>query len=99
MSSAVEEAHLIVLPGGGYATHAENEGKPIADWLGRLGIRATVLRYPLNARLNIPRRVWLRRRLSARERRFPVGFWSDIGVGLDAEPRREAAGSREDNQE
>jgi acetyl esterase/lipase len=54
MSSPVQEAHFIVLPGGGYATHAENEGKPIADWLGELGIRGTVLRYPLNARHPVP---------------------------------------------
>jgi acetyl esterase/lipase len=54
MSSPVEEAHFIVLPGGGYATHAENKGKPIADCLAELGIRATVLRYPLNARRPVP---------------------------------------------
>jgi hypothetical protein len=40
MSSPVEEAHFTMFPGGEYATHAENEGKPIADWLGELGIRA-----------------------------------------------------------
>jgi hypothetical protein len=54
MSSPVEETHFIVLPGGGYATHAENEAEPIADWLGELGIRATVLRYPLNASHPVP---------------------------------------------
>ena len=54
MSSPAEEAHFIVLPGGGYAAHAENEGQPIADWLGELGIQATVLRYPINARHPVP---------------------------------------------
>jgi hypothetical protein len=34
MSSPVEEERFIMFPGGGYATHAENEGKPIADWRG-----------------------------------------------------------------
>lgn len=48
------EAHFIVLPGGGYAAHAENEAEPIVDWLRELGIPATVLRYPLNARHPIP---------------------------------------------
>jgi acetyl esterase/lipase len=48
------EAHFIVLPGGGYAAHAENEAEPIVDWLRELGIPATVLRYPLDARHPIP---------------------------------------------
>jgi acetyl esterase/lipase len=43
-----------VLPGGGYATHAENEAEPIARWLGELGIRASVLRYPLNSPHPVP---------------------------------------------
>ena len=34
--------------------HAENEAEPIADWLRGLGIAASVLRYPLNARHPIP---------------------------------------------
>jgi acetyl esterase/lipase len=55
MSARPSETHFIVLPGGGYEVHAENEAEPIADWLGRLGIRATVLRYPLNARHPVPR--------------------------------------------
>jgi hypothetical protein len=32
MSSAVEDAHFIVLPGGGYEVYAENEADPIVDW-------------------------------------------------------------------
>src|SRR3954452_18266188 len=42
--------HLIVLPGGGYATHAANEGAPIVSWLKGLGVRASVFRYPLLVR-------------------------------------------------
>lgn len=54
MSSAHPATHFIVLPGGGYATHAENEAEPIVDWLNGLGITASVLRYPLHARHPIP---------------------------------------------
>ena len=54
MSSPVEEAHFIVLPGGGYEFYAENEAQPIVDWLGGLSIPATVLRYPLKARHPLP---------------------------------------------
>jgi len=46
--------HMIVLPGGGYATHAEHEAEPIARWLGGRGIRASVFRYPLNIRHPVP---------------------------------------------
>lgn len=52
--SAHPETHFIVLPGGGYAAHAENEAEPIVAWLDGLGIAATVLRYPLHARHPIP---------------------------------------------
>ncbi|MFI7744742.1 alpha/beta hydrolase [Kocuria rhizosphaericola] len=41
--------HVIVLPGGGYAGHADNEAEPIAEWLGQLGLSATVFRYPVHA--------------------------------------------------
>jgi acetyl esterase/lipase len=54
MSCAHPATHFIVLPGGGYAAHAENEAAPIVDWLRGLGITASVLRYPLNARHPIP---------------------------------------------
>ena len=42
--------HLIVLPGGGYATHAAHEGEPIVGWLRGLGVRASVFHYPLLVR-------------------------------------------------
>jgi acetyl esterase/lipase len=54
MSSPGARTHFIVLPGGGYSAHAQNEAEPIVDWLGTLGIPATVLRYPLHARHPIP---------------------------------------------
>jgi acetyl esterase/lipase len=47
-------SHFIVLPGGGYAAYADNEGQPIVDWLGSLGITSSVLRYPLNAPHPLP---------------------------------------------
>jgi acetyl esterase/lipase len=46
--------HMIVLPGGGYATHAPYEAEPIVDWLTGLGIQASVFRYPLNVRHPAP---------------------------------------------
>ena len=54
MSPPHSETRFIVLPGGGYAAHAENETQPIVDWLEGLGIAASVLRYPLHARHPIP---------------------------------------------
>lgn len=42
--------HVIVLPGGGYAEHAAHEAEPIVEWLAGIGLRASVFRYPLNAR-------------------------------------------------
>lgn len=36
---------ILVLPGGGYAMHAEYEGDPIALWLNGFGIAAFVLEY------------------------------------------------------
>lgn len=44
------QTHVIVLPGGGYATHAAHEGEPIVDWLSGLGVGAGVFRYPLSVR-------------------------------------------------
>ncbi len=41
---------MIVLPGGGSATHVAHEGEPIVSWLTELGVRASVFRYPLLAR-------------------------------------------------
>jgi acetyl esterase/lipase len=42
--------HIIVLPGGGYGIHAPHEGEPIAQWLRRLGIEASVFKYPVKSR-------------------------------------------------
>jgi acetyl esterase/lipase len=50
------DPHLLVLPGGGYATHAEHEAQPIVDWLDTLGVAASVFRYPLNVRHPAPLR-------------------------------------------
>ena len=45
---------MIILPGGGYAEHAPHEAEPIADWLGQIGVPASVFRYPLHARHPVP---------------------------------------------
>ena len=42
--------HVIVLPGGGYRTHAPHEGEPVAAWLRSLGVEASVCKYPVKAR-------------------------------------------------
>lgn len=47
---SASETHLIVLPGGGYATHVDHEAEPIVGWLEGLGLRAGVFRYPLSVR-------------------------------------------------
>jgi Esterase/lipase len=39
--------HIIVLPGGGYETHADHEAEPIAEWIQTLGINSSVFRYPV----------------------------------------------------
>ena len=54
MSIPVADAHVIVLPGGGYAAHAAHEAEPIARWLGEIGLQASVFRYPLNVRHPVP---------------------------------------------
>ena len=41
---------ILVLPGGGYAHHAEHEGEPVAEWLRTLGWRARVVEYPVLTR-------------------------------------------------
>ncbi|MCX3058309.1 alpha/beta hydrolase [Streptomyces beihaiensis] len=38
---------VIVMPGGGYTFLAPHEGKPVAQWLNRLGFAAWVLEYPV----------------------------------------------------
>ena len=45
---------MIVLPGGGYATHAAHEGEPIVSRLKGMGVRASVFRYPLLVRFPEP---------------------------------------------
>jgi acetyl esterase/lipase len=69
---------VIVLPGGGYATHAAHEGKPIVSWLNGLGVSASVFRYPLLVRHPAPLnalRVAIRRvRDGGAERIGLIGF-------------------------
>ena len=54
MTTPVAAAHIIVLPGGGYAQHAPHEAEPVARWLGEIGLQASVFRYPLNVRHPLP---------------------------------------------
>jgi acetyl esterase/lipase len=54
MTTPVAAAHMIVLPGGGYAQHAPHEAEPVARWLGQIGVQASVFRYPLNVRHPAP---------------------------------------------
>lgn len=69
---------MIVLPGGGYATHAPHEAEPVATWLGEIGVRASVFRYPLHVRHPVPLealRVEIARRRSEGARRIGlIGF-------------------------
>jgi acetyl esterase/lipase len=78
MSARPNDTHLIVLPGGGYATHVEHEAEPIVEWLGGLGVRAGVFRYPLAARHPEPLRALQaeiqRLRRSGAERIGLIGF-------------------------
>ena len=70
--------HMIVLPGGGYAAHAPHEAEPVADWLGEIGVQASVFRYPLNVRHPAPLdalRAEIGRRRAAGARRIGlIGF-------------------------
>jgi acetyl esterase/lipase len=70
--------HVIVLPGGGYAGHARHEARPVARWLRRLGLQASVFRYPVNVRHPAPLlavRAEIRRRRAAGAARVGlVGF-------------------------
>lgn len=88
MSSPPSETHFIVLPGGGYAAHAENEAEPIVDWLRELTISATVLRYPLQAHhpvpLNAVRAEVRRRRAMGVKRVGVIGFSAGGHVGGQA---------------
>jgi acetyl esterase/lipase len=72
--------HVIVLPGGGYATHAAHEGEPIAQWLQVLGVTASVFHYPLMARHPAPLnalRAEIRRVRAAGSKRIGVMGFSD----------------------
>jgi acetyl esterase/lipase len=69
-------ALILVLPGGGYSTHAEHEAEPIAEWLTGLGHKARVLRYPV-----APARYPEARDLVHREvRAARAGFDGPVGV-------------------
>jgi acetyl esterase/lipase len=48
------DTHVIVLPGGGYAQHADHEGEPVAQWLRWFGLSASVFLYPLRVRHPAP---------------------------------------------
>jgi acetyl esterase/lipase len=88
MSSRSSETHFIVLPGGGYGAHAENEAEPIVDWLSELTIDASVLRYPLQARhpapLNAVRAEVRRRRAMGVKRVGVIGFSAGGHLGGQA---------------
>lgn len=45
---------MLVLPGGGYLLHAQQEAEPVAEWLESIGWRARVLRYPVGVRHPAP---------------------------------------------
>jgi acetyl esterase/lipase len=70
--------HVIVLPGGGYAVHAEHEAEPVVDWLVGLGVQASVFRYPLHVRHPVPlqalRAEIRRRRAQGADRIGLMGF-------------------------
>lgn len=71
-------SHILVLPGGGYSTHAQHETEPVVQWLSTLGYSASVCYYPLNVRhphpLNYVQRRIAELRLSGIERVGVVGF-------------------------
>jgi acetyl esterase/lipase len=78
MTMSVASTHMIVLPGGGYAQHAPHEAEPVASWLGKIGVQASVFRYPLNVRHPEPLdalRAEIRDRRAAGARRIGlIGF-------------------------
>ena len=67
--------HVVVLPGGGYAQHAADEGEPVAQWLRGLGVAASVFLYPLEVRHPAPLNA-----LRAEIRRLREGDSRQIGV-------------------
>jgi acetyl esterase/lipase len=74
----VASTHVIVLPGGGYATHTPHEAEPVARWLTGIGVSANVFRYPLNVRHPVPlealRAEIRRRRAEGAQRIGLIGF-------------------------
>ncbi len=78
MASPLADTHMIVLPGGGYAEHTRHEAEPVAAWLGHIGVRASVFRYPLNVRHPAPldalRAEISRRRAEGAQRIGLIGF-------------------------
>jgi hypothetical protein len=52
-AAGASSVYVIVLPGG-YAEHAVPEAEPVADWLGQMGVPASVFRYPLHTRFPVP---------------------------------------------
>lgn len=92
--------HLVVLPGGGYATHAERSSEPIADWLGSIGVSASVFRYPLErhpAPLLAIREEIARRRADGHEVVGVIGFSAGgHAAGLAAYAPNAGAGERPD---
>ena len=49
-AEAARSCHVLVLPGGGYVGHADNEAEPVVEWLTLLGLSASVFRYPVRVR-------------------------------------------------
>ena len=47
-------AAVVVCPGGGYSGLAAHEGKPVAEWLNRIGVTGLVLKYRLGPRYHHP---------------------------------------------
>jgi len=78
MSAQNAGTYMIVLPGGGYAEHAPHEAEPVAEWLGEIGVQASVFRYPLSVRHPAPLealRAEIRRRRAAGAQRIGlIGF-------------------------
>jgi acetyl esterase/lipase len=71
---------MLVLPGGGYATHVAHEGEPIVGWLAGHGVQASVFRYPLEVRHPEPLQA-----LRTEIRRLRAGGTERIGlIGFSA---------------
>ncbi|MDX6596570.1 MAG: hypothetical protein QOE87_457 [Gaiellales bacterium] len=94
------DTHVIVLPGGGYAQHSDDEGEPVARWLRWFGISASVFLYPLNARHPAPLdalRAEIRRLRHASARIGVMGFSAGGHLaGLAALSERGAVDERVD---